>query len=152
MTEVTNAPVDGPAVPRSRNQTKFIIGGAVIVLAVIFLILTSIGGSTAFYMTIAELQQRGEDLEGRKVRVIGVVEGNSIQWDEKNLNLQFEIHDDSGKLTVIYHGIRPDMLQEGAEAVVEGEFSGDSLFEASTLMLKCPSKYEEAATAEARDR
>ncbi len=40
------------------------------------------------------------------------------------------------------------MLRDGAEAtVVEGRYIERGSFEANNLFLKCPSKYEEAATA-----
>jgi cytochrome c-type biogenesis protein CcmE len=41
------------------------------------------------------------------------------------------------------------MLRDGAEAVVEGKYVEGDSFEASNLLLKCPSKYEEVATATA---
>jgi cytochrome c-type biogenesis protein CcmE len=59
------------------------------------------------------------------------------------------IADASGSLAVIYNGPRPDMLQDDAEAVVEGRYIEGGSFEADNLLLKCPSKYEEAATATA---
>jgi len=51
---------------------------------------------------------------------------------------------------VIYNAPRPDILRDGAEAtVVEGRYIERGSFEANNLFLKCPSKYEEAATATA---
>jgi cytochrome c-type biogenesis protein CcmE len=38
------------------------------------------------------------------------------------------------------------MFQDGAEAVVEGKYTAGDSFEAHTLLLKCPSKYDEAAS------
>jgi len=149
MSEVETTPAETTPASHSRNRTKFIIGSAAIVLVVVYLIFSSIGGATAFYLTIAELHSEGPDALGQKVRVIGVVEGDSIRWDDRQLNLQFAMSDESGRLLVHYRGSRPDMLQEGAEAVVEGRLTQEGVFEASSLMLKCPSKYEEAATAQA---
>jgi len=149
MTEQTPATAGIPTVRRRGKQTKFIIGGAVIVAAVAFLIYSSMGGSTLFYMTVDELKSQGAEGVGKKVRVAGLVVGDTIQWDEKKLDLRFEIQDAGGRLAVAYHGLRPDMLQDAAEAVVEGKLNSQGIFEASNLMLKCPSKYEEAATKQA---
>lgn len=134
------------------RPTKFIVGGIVIVAVIAYLIVSSIGGSTAYYLTVAELQGKGPAAVGQKVRVSGIVDGPTIQYDAQNLILQFDIVDNSGRLPVIYHGPQPDMFQDQAEAVVEGELNANGVFEASNLLLKCPSKYEAAATATASPR
>lgn len=77
------------------------------------------------------------------VRVSGLVVGETIDWDPQQLILRFEIADDGGSLPVLYKGVRPDMFRDGAQAVIEGKYSSGGVFEASTLLLKCPSKYAE---------
>jgi cytochrome c-type biogenesis protein CcmE len=134
---------------RPGSPTKFIIGGLIIVAVVVYLIFSSIGGSTAYYLTVAELRSQGDDAIGERVRVTGLVDGDTIDWDDRNLDLAFDIVDDSGRLSVTYHGVRPDMFQGEAEAVVEGALSTSGVFEANNLLLKCPSKYEESGTAQA---
>ncbi len=130
-----------------RARSKFVIGGAIIALTVGYLIVSSIGGSTAYYLTVGEVKAQGPS--ERIVRVAGTVVGDSIEWNAQELLLRFKIADDSGSLAVTYNGPRPDMLRDGAEAIVEGKYVGGGSFEASNLLLKCPSKYEEAATATA---
>jgi len=130
-----------------KARSKFFIGGAIIVLAVGYLIVSSIGGSTAYYLTVGEVKAQGPS--ERAVRVAGTVVGDSIEWNAQELLLKFQIADDSGSLAVIYNGPCPDMLRDGAEAVVEGRYIEEGFFEANNLLLKCPSKYEEAATATA---
>jgi cytochrome c-type biogenesis protein CcmE len=130
-----------------RARSKFIIGGAIIVLAVGYLIGSSIGGSTAYYLTVEEVKAKGPSEQ--TARVAGTVVGESIEWNAQELLLRFNIADASGSLAVIYNGPRPDMLRDGAEAVVEGRYIEGGSFEANNLLLKCPSKYEEAATATA---
>jgi cytochrome c-type biogenesis protein CcmE len=117
------------------------------VLAVGYLIVSSIGGSTAYYLTVGEVEAKGPS--ERTVRVAGTVVGDSIEWNAQEMMLRFNIADASGSLAVIYNGPRPDMLRDGAEAVVEGKYVEDGFFEANNLLLKCPSKYEGAATATA---
>jgi len=55
-------------------------------------------------------------------------------------------------LSVMHHDVMPDMLGDGADAVVEGKYRDDSVLEVNPngLLLKCPSKYEEAATSTAQ--
>lgn len=130
-----------------KARSKFIIGGAIIVLTVGYLIVSSIGGSTAYYLTVGEVKAKGPSEQ--TVRVAGTVVAETIEWNAQELMLRFNITDASGSLAVIYHGPRPDMLRDGAEAIVEGKYTEGDSFEASNLLLKCPSKYEEAATATA---
>jgi cytochrome c-type biogenesis protein CcmE len=130
-----------------KAQSKFIFGGAIIVLAVGYLIVSSVGGSTAYYLTVEEVKAKGPS--ERTVRVAGNVIGETIEWNVKELMLRFNITDASGSLAVIYHGPRPDMLKDDAEAIVEGRYIEGGSFEANNLLLKCPSKYEGAATATA---
>ena len=130
-----------------KAQGKFIFGGAIIVLAVGYLIVSSIGGSTAYYLTVEEVKAQGPS--ERTVRVAGNVMEETIEWNNQELMLRFKIADASGSLAVIYNGPRPDMLQDGAEAIVEGRYTERGSFEANNLLLKCPSKYEGAATATA---
>jgi cytochrome c-type biogenesis protein CcmE len=132
------------------KRAKFMIGGLIVALVIGYLIFTSIQGSTAPYLTVAELQGRGPSIYERNVRVAGVIQGESIDWDAEDLILRFEIADEGGRLPVIYKGLRPDMFQDGAQAVVEGRYTEEGVFEAHNLVLKCPSKYEEAATATAQ--
>lgn len=135
-----------------RSPTKFIVGGVIIAAVIIYLIISSMGGSAAYYLTVAELKAQGADAVGKKVRVAGLIDGSTIEYDQQSLRLAFDIVDDSGRLPVIYHGPRPDMFQDQAEAVVEGALDEEGVFEATSLLLKCPSKYEAAATEQAGSR
>jgi cytochrome c-type biogenesis protein CcmE len=127
---------------RGGKQLKFWIGGLIILATVGYLIYAAARGSTAYYVTIAELAGQGSSAQS--VRVVGNVIGESILWEPRDLRLQFEITDGNGLLPVSYSGARPDMFRDGAEVVVEGKLSPDGTFEARTMLLKCPSKYEEA--------
>ena len=123
------------------RRMKYAIAGAIIIIAMAWFIMTSMGASTAFYLTVAELKARGPS--DRLIRASGTVVGDSIEWDAQEMLLQFEIADESGSLPVVYHGPRPDMFMDGAQAVAEGRYTEDGIVDATSLLLKCPSKYEE---------
>ena len=127
-------------------RLKLIIAVVVLTLAIGYLVFSSVRSSSAYYMTIGELKAGGPSLEDKKVRVAGTLVGDSVEWNARQLQLDFEISDDSGQLPVSYKGARPDMLRDGAETVVEGKYA-DGTFHATNLLLKCPSKYEEAANS-----
>jgi cytochrome c-type biogenesis protein CcmE len=50
--------------------------------------------------------------------------------------------DGGESLPVIYQGVVPDTFKVGNEVVVEGTLKSNGIFQAYTLMPKCPSKYE----------
>lgn len=129
------------------GQLKYLIGGLVVALAVGYLIWSAAGEATAFYLTIPEIVDRGPS--SRTVRVAGTVVEGSIDWEPRELLLQFEIMDQHSdvlgeRLPALYHGPRPDMFRDSADVVLEGTYTSAGVFEARKMLLQCPSKYEEA--------
>jgi cytochrome c-type biogenesis protein CcmE len=48
------------------------------------------------------------------------------------------------RLKVVYNGVKPDLLKNEAQAIMTGKLGADGVFYAQELLLKCPTKYEEA--------
>jgi cytochrome c-type biogenesis protein CcmE len=142
MTETQDVFNKPTRVHLASRQVKWIVGGLIVAVAVGYLVFVAASGSAAYYVTIAELYERGPSQ--RNVRVAGCIVGESILWEPRDLRLKFDMVDESGRMTVVYSGSRPDMFRDEAELVVEGKLLPEGVFEARTLMLKCPSKYEEA--------
>ena len=130
----------------SPRKWRLYMGAAIILVVLAYLILSSTQGAAVYALTIRELRAQGSAVYERGVRVGGTVDGSSIHYDTNQLLLQFNLVDGDQTLPVQYHGSRPDMFREGAQALVEGKYSPSGTFEARKLLLKCPSKYEAAAT------
>jgi cytochrome c-type biogenesis protein CcmE len=47
------------------------------------------------------------------------------------------------RLRVVYTGVKPDLLRDEAQAILTGRLGEDGVFQASELLLKCPTRYEE---------
>jgi len=126
---------------------KFLIGGLLIIGIAIYLVVSSVSSSGAYYLTVGELEAkaRAGALHGRNVRVAGKVIGDTVDWDAESMSLRFSIQDETGTLKVLYRGPKPDNLTDGADAVVEGKLGKDGVFHAKTLLLKCPSRYEDSS-------
>ena len=155
--------------PRKGNPLKFIIGGLVIVAAIVYLMVSSLQANVQYFLTVDEVlekQQSGE-LSGRNIRLSGAVLGDTIQYDMDKLELSFtivhvpgdiDLVDEEGglaaalhnavmdptrsQLQVVYNGARPDLLQNEAQAILTGGLLANGVFEADELLLKCPTKYE----------
>jgi cytochrome c-type biogenesis protein CcmE len=161
-----------PAKPA--NRTKFLIGGLLIVAAIVYLIVSSTQASAQYFLTIDEAKAKGPEVAGRDIRLSGAVIGDTIQYDSQNLVLRFEVANVPGsndeieaqgglaqvlhdavvdptraRLAVVYHGVRPDLLKNEAQAIMTGKMGDDGIFYASELLLKCPTKYEEAVPNQA---
>ena len=123
---------------------KFVIGGLVLVIIVAALMVQATMTTGAYYMTVDEINRAGASLVGERVRVSGIVVDGSEDWRPQEVTLRFAIADENGsQLPIVFSGPRPDNFQRAASAIVEGELLPDGSFQAETLLLKCPSRYEE---------
>lgn len=168
--------MENVTLPRSAasGRAKFIVGGLLIISAVVYLIISSTQSNSQYYLTVEELNQRKQELIGRDVRVSGVVLGDTIQYDPQTLHLTFtvahvpgdnkEIEAQGGmanvlhtaaldtslpRLQVVYNDVKPDLLKNEAQAIMTGKLGADGVFYADELLLKCPSRYEEALPEQA---
>ncbi len=155
-------------------RTKFILGGALILAAVVYLIVSSTQASAQYFLTIDELNAKGESVYGKNVRVSGAVLGETINYDPQSLTLSFTVAHVTGdnreieaqgglaevlyqatidpnrsRIQVVYHGPKPDLLRNEAQAIMTGKMGEDGIFYADELLLKCPTRYEEAVPVQA---
>ena len=150
-------------------KIKFILGGVAILAAVIYLIVSSTKASAEYFLTVDEVHAQNSQIVGRNLRISGAVVGDTIQYDADSLTLSFDIVHIPGdnaeieaqgglaevlhaavidpgrsRLTVVYSGPKPDLLQNEAQAIITGRLGEDGIFYADELLLKCPTRYDEA--------
>lgn len=152
----------------SSGRTKFVIGGLLIVAAIVYLIYSSTAASAQYFLTVDEVAAREGEVYDRDLRISGAVIGDTIEYDPQTLTLKFtvahipgdnaEIEAQGGlamvlheavenpgaQLQVVHNGPMPDLLQNEAQAIMTGRLGEDGVFYADELLLKCPTKYEEA--------
>lgn len=169
-----NQALEPVRVRKSGSRAKFMVGGLLIVLAVVYLIYSSLQTTQQYFLTVEELRAKGPELLGREVRVSGAVIGDTIQYDAQKLELRFTIAHTPGdqrevdaqgglaavlekavkdpnaeRLEVVYYGVRPDLMRNEAQAIMTGKVGEDGVFYAEELLLKCPTKYEDALPEQA---
>ena len=150
-----------------KKNTKLIIGIVIIIAAVVYLIASSTLSQSQYFLTVEELQSNQAEYVGKNVRMSGAVLGDTILYDPQTLELTFQVaqipgdhrvieqmggmsvvlaqaaHDPTlPKMTVHYVGPRPDLLKDEAQAIITGSLDENGIFQASELLLKCPSKYQ----------
>ena len=121
---------------------KFILGGIVILAMVVFLIATSLQSTGVYYLTVDEAHTQLRPGGTQVVRINGVADMQSVKWDAQKLNLAFDIVEGDRRLPVVFHGVKPDTFEQSESVVVEGTLAGNGVFDARTLLVKCPSRYE----------
>ena len=170
---MTDASLSPRMVPSGGSRAKFWIGGLLIVAAIVYLIASSTTAAAQYYLTIDELRARGGTVLDRDVKLSGAVDGETISYDAQSLTLQFTIanvpgdmdeiekagglalalheaviNPNAARLQVVYVGPKPDLLRHEAQAIVTGRLGEDGVFYADELLLKCPTRYEEALPAQ----
>lgn len=156
------------------GRAKFILGGLLILAAVVYLIASSTQASAEYFMTVDEIKAKGSGVIDKNLRLSGAVLGDSISYDPQTLTLTFtvvhvpgdnaEIEAQGGlaevlhqavedptrsRIQVVYVGPKPDLLRHEAQAIMTGHLGADGIFYAEELLLKCPTKYEEAVPEQA---
>ena len=120
---------------------KFLIGGFIVFLAIGYLGFMGFQSSATYYYTVSELTEQGSSIYGENVRVDGQVAPGSVEQESGGLILRFTIIDGEGSLPVVYEGVVPDAFKVGNEVVAEGYLNSAGIFQANTILTKCPSKY-----------
>ena len=153
---------------------KFVFGGILILGAVVFLIWSSTKATQEYFLTVDELNAKGSAVVDKNLRVSGAVVGDTIQYDPQSLTLSFEVAHVPGdnaeletegglavalheavidparpRMKVVYVGPKPDLLRDEAQAIMTGHLGEDGVFYAEELLLKCPTRYEEAVPEQA---
>ncbi|MBI2288524.1 MAG: cytochrome c maturation protein CcmE [Chloroflexi bacterium] len=98
------------------KKKRFLIGGAIIFLAIGYLGYMGFQSSATYYYTVSELMGLENQAYDENLRVMGQVVPGSIERGALGKTLKFTI--------------------------VEGHFNSTGIFHANTVMAKCPSKYE----------
>ncbi len=150
------------------SRTKFLIGGVLILAAAAYLMISGTLTGARYFITVDELLA-DEAYLGETVRISGAVIGETIDYDAETLTIEFTIahlpqqfddlalalheaanNDTAQRLSIrVENEVMPDLLQHEAQAILTGQLGADGVFHANELLLKCPSRFEEAGPDQA---
>lgn len=142
----------------------------------VFYVQSSSTNLSEYFMTVDELLINKDNAIDKQLRISGVVIGESIEFDEGSGQLSFIIADvpavyetveqqgglavvletavndsNRARIQIVYVGEKPELLRDMAQAILTGELHPDGIFYADEILLKCPSRYEEAVPEQAID-
>ncbi|ADD67134.1 cytochrome c-type biogenesis protein CcmE [Denitrovibrio acetiphilus DSM 12809] len=127
-----------------KKSWKFLFAAVVFAGAIGYLLVSGFSSESVYYLEVSEVLHNPEKFNKKGMRVSGDVVTGTIVKDFKKQYLEFDIADTSGQaMKVIYNGIIPDTFKEDIQVIIEGRFDQDAdVFNAATVLTKCPSKYE----------
>ncbi len=126
---------------------KFLLGAALIVGSVGFLIAEGVKETGVYFLTPAELAEK--TTEDPTFYDVGLKMGakvvpGSIRRDPGNRQVDFQVSDGVQSYPVTYRGLVPDTFTDAndIEVIVEGRLGRDGVFRATEVLAKCGSRYE----------
>jgi cytochrome c-type biogenesis protein CcmE len=149
--EAVAAAEPAPLPPAHRAPAKRSIGLLVGLLvaggALLTLVFTTSSGSAIRPRTVDELDAQREKLKGRSVEVQGMLKKGTLVRRTEPCEYRFTLVGKTSEIPVHYARCSvPDTFRDmpgmDVEATAQGTLDPAGHLEASTIMAKCPSKYE----------
>ncbi len=124
-----------------RNLKRGIALGVVLVAAAVGVISLVTGGGVTPYVGFSEAREAKGN-----VQVMGEILADQTSYDTNAGAFSFFITDANGdRMKVVYEGTKPGNFDQATSVVCIGKFDKDA-FRADKLLIKCPSKYQNAPT------
>jgi cytochrome c-type biogenesis protein CcmE len=121
----------------------------IIVIAMAIAIIATTAGDASTYVNFDTAEQLAKSGSKKDIHVVGELkkdaQGNvvGIREGADRVSFSFIMVDDNGReQTVFYNEPMPTDLIKSEKVVVIGSYAGED-FNASKILLKCPSKYQE---------
>jgi cytochrome c-type biogenesis protein CcmE len=152
----TAVPVVSQATPASTPEASgsqpkrnlgLLLGLLAIVGGVLTLVFTSFEGSAIYSVGVDQLIKEPERYSERNVRVKGMLVKGTLTRREQPCEYRFKLEEKNTVLAVEYpQCVVPDTFRDmpgmDVEVTAEGKMADNGAFQATSIMAKCPSKYE----------
>ncbi len=131
-----------------KKNGRFMVGLVGVATVVTYLIWTGVSETMVYYFTPVELLQRVEadpTFHDVGIKVSGQVVPGTYSRVEGELLHVFTVRDlvdESVSVRAEFRDALPDTFSDEVEVVLEGHLRPDGVFEATTLLTKCGSRYE----------
>jgi cytochrome c-type biogenesis protein CcmE len=100
-------------------------------------------GAVAFRKTVTPYDTVPEARAATDVvQVYGAIDQSHLAYDKSTAEITFPLTDlKNNTMLVRYKGVRPGNMAQATHCVATGQWNRDH-FEATALLIKCPSKYQ----------
>jgi cytochrome c-type biogenesis protein CcmE len=137
----------------SRNGVVLVVGLVAAAAAIVGLVFTMFKENGTYAKPVAALAAQRAQLVGKPVRAEGTLVHGSLSKRETGCEYRFRIRGEGDieipvrYLTCALPSDFHDKPDEDLDLTVEGRLLTDDSLEASNVLTKCPSKYDEAKKA-----
>lgn len=126
---------------RKRSQRLWMIGAAgVLVAGALALGATALRDTVSYFYAPSDLAEQGVIRPGLAARIGGLVEEDSIRSGEDGA-VVFRVTDGVHAVPVSYHGLLPDLFEEGQGVVAEGQFDAQGQLVAKRVLARHDENY-----------
>ena len=115
-----------------------------------FMIAKALNSSLVYFVLPNEYAKDPSSFDGRRIRLGGMVEPGSVDFNDQDLQLTFMVTDSIKDYQVDYRGAPPDLFKENQGVVVEGRFQ-DGVFHGDRLLVKHSENYRPPAPGQPID-
>ncbi|WP_438864966.1 cytochrome c maturation protein CcmE [Neptunicella sp.] len=138
--------------PRRQKRLFAVIAIVAIIGGAISLMLYALNQNIDLFYTPSEILD-GKDGQvphvGQRLRIGGMVVVGSVQRHEETLDVSFRLTDTGPEVTVLYHGLLPDLFREGQGIVATGVLQSANVIKAEEVLAKHDEEYMPPEVAEA---
>jgi cytochrome c-type biogenesis protein CcmE len=130
------------------KKMVYSIAGVGILVFAGFLVYRAMQSGLTYFILPREYAQDTTKYENRRIQLGGIVEPESVRFNEETLLLNFNITDTYQTYPVTYTGAPPDLFKDGTGVVIEGKFDG-GVFVSDSVKVKHSEEYKPPAEGEA---
>ncbi len=123
-----------------KARARFVAGGLVILAALTYMVYAGVTQSSVYFVTPSELL--ASPSTDKAYRVGALVEKGTLKWEPRTLQLTFVLTDGKASIPVRHRGTPPDLFGEGRGAVVEGRWTPEGYFKATSILAKHSEEYK----------
>jgi cytochrome c-type biogenesis protein CcmE len=138
--------------PQVKNQLGAIAALGVAGGLVAYMAFGDIGENLVYFWDVEQLLEKGDKALGATIRLGGLVQPGTMNWDAEAIDLTFNISmkpeaTDPVNVAVQAKDAPPQMFREGIGVVVEGSYDGN-VFHAHRVIVKHSNEYQPPADGE----
>ncbi len=104
--------------------------------------MSTMGEDIVYYLSPTELNAKGDAAFGATIRLGGMVEDGSVDWNPDEQRLAFRVTDGMESVPVVGKGAPPQMFREGIGAIIEGKLGPDGVFRSNQVIIKHDNGYK----------
>lgn len=144
---VAQAAPTGPDAPKPKRNLGLLIGLLVMVGGLLGLVLLTGGSEQIYSVGVDTLAKEPARYSARNVRVKGMLVKGTLTRRDDPCEYRFKLQEKGSVLAIEYpQCVVPDTFRDmpgmDVEVTAEGKLAANGTFTATSIMAKCPSKYE----------